>query len=327
LAGAFERATSGSGSVVALLGDAGIGKTRLLEELEQVAKGRGALVLAGRAWAMHMRLAYALLVDALGTHLRELPASDRERLVDDLPELDNLFVELPRRALAPLNDPELEKTRLFEAVSRLVERLAGSRTVVLTLDDVQWADLASIEMLHYLCRNVRRARILVALTIRIGEPETNARLNDLLHSLGGAGLLVRVEVGRLSDDEALAMTRLLLQGELSPSLESIITTRTRGVPLLVDELVRSLLASRHLRRELPWTLRRRPRSTPLQSSWHERSVTTIPCRACWRSSVTRAWPTEIPQTPSPVGARRRSSTKRAESAHAPLRSIRSLPSP
>jgi DNA-binding NarL/FixJ family response regulator len=252
LASAFDRAAAGSGSVVAVLGDSGIGKTRLLEELEQLAKGRGALVLAGRAWAMHMRLAYALLVDALGTHLRELTPSDRERLVDDLPELDNLFVELPRRALAPLNDPELEKTRLFEAVSRLVERLAGSRTVVLKLDDVQWADLASIEMLHYLCRNVRRARILVALTIRKGEPEPNARLNDLLHSLGGAGLLVRIELGRLSDEESLAMTRLLLQGDLSPSLESLITSRTRGVPLLVDELVRSLLASSHLRRELTW---------------------------------------------------------------------------
>jgi predicted ATPase len=140
LGSALERAAAGAGGIIALLGDEGVGKTRLLEELQEMARARGALVLAGRAWAMHTRLAYALLVDALGPHLRELAPADRERLVDDLPELDNLFVELPRRALEPLGDPDLEKTRLFEAFCRLVERLAQSRTVVLALDDVQWAD-------------------------------------------------------------------------------------------------------------------------------------------------------------------------------------------
>jgi DNA-binding CsgD family transcriptional regulator len=252
LGSVLERAEKGAGGVIALLGDEGAGKTRLLDELQDLARARGALVLAGRAWAIHTRLAYAPLVDALGPHLRELAPPDRERLVDDLPELDNLFVERPRRPLDALGDPHLEKTRLFEAFCRLVERLAESRTVVLTLDDAHWADLASIEMLHYLCRNVRRARILVALTVRVDEPESNSAVDELLHSLGHAGLLTRIEVGRLSDEDVLAMARLLLEGELSPSLESMLAHRTRGVPLLVEELVRSLLASGQLRRDLRW---------------------------------------------------------------------------
>jgi DNA-binding CsgD family transcriptional regulator len=248
----LTRAESGSGGVVLLRGEAGVGKTRLLEELAVLARGRDMLVLTGRAWALHVQLSYALLVDAIGPHLRSLGDAERARLVDDLPEVDTLFIDLPRRPLAPLGDPALEKTRLFEAFCRLVERLALRQPVVLLLDDVHWADRTSVEMLHYLCRNLGRSRIVVALSVRAEEPETES-LAELLHSLQRAGLLSVSELGRLSHEETLALARTLLEGGLAPSLETLISERTRGVPLLVEELVRSLLSTGQLRRDLTWS--------------------------------------------------------------------------
>jgi DNA-binding CsgD family transcriptional regulator/tetratricopeptide (TPR) repeat protein len=252
LRSALDRVGRGEGSVVLLRGQAGFGKTRLLEELAGMARDRGMQILTGRAWAIHVQLSYALLVDALGPYLRGLGDAERARLVDDLPELDALFVGMPRRKVAPLGDPALEKTRLFEAFCRLVERLAEKQPVLLQLDDMHWADRPSVEMLHYLCRNLRRSRIVVALGARIEEPDT-AVFADMLHSLQQAGLLHVSEVGQLSHEETLEMASALLGGELAPSLQAIVSERTRGVPLMITELVRSLMSTGQLRHDLAWT--------------------------------------------------------------------------
>jgi DNA-binding CsgD family transcriptional regulator len=252
LCAALTRAEGGSGGVVLLRGEAGVGKTRLLGELSAQARERGLLALAGRAWAFHMQLSYALLVDAIGPHLRGIGDAERARLVDDLPEIGALFVDLPRSALAALGDPALEKTRLFEAFCRLIERLAQQQPVVMLLDDAHWSDRASVEMLHYLCRNLRRSRILVVLSARTDEPEM-AGLDELLVSLQRAGILSVSELQRLSHEDTLAMARTLLEGELAPSLETLISERTRGVPLMVEELVRSLASTGQLRRDLSWS--------------------------------------------------------------------------
>ena len=76
----------------------------------------------------------------------------------------------------PLGDAALERTRLFEAVSRLVERIAAERPVVLLVDDLQWADAASLELLHYVARSLGTRRVLLLGAYRLDEARTHPGL-------------------------------------------------------------------------------------------------------------------------------------------------------
>src|SRR5438067_2348177 len=127
---AIERAAGGAGGVAFLAGDQGVGKTALVRAVTALARQRGFAVLAGRSWPLDAPLAYAPVIDALGPALRALEPRGLHEVADELPDLGRLFPWLPQ-APVPLGDPALEKTRLFEAVARLLERLAGDAPLLL----------------------------------------------------------------------------------------------------------------------------------------------------------------------------------------------------
>ncbi len=161
LAAQLSRAARGQGCALFLAGEAGIGKTRLAQEALALARERGFLVLEGSAYALEGGLAYAPILAAFGPFLRRLDSPRQARLVSGLPDLGQLFTDLRLPAPLPLGDPALEKTRLFEAVVRLLERLARKTPVLLFLDDLHWADPASIELLHYLARGIADQAVFV----------------------------------------------------------------------------------------------------------------------------------------------------------------------
>ncbi|HEY6411495.1 MAG TPA: ATP-binding protein, partial [Ktedonobacteraceae bacterium] len=121
LAAQLERAAHGQGCAMFLAGEAGIGKTRLAHEALVLAREQGFLVLEGSAYALEGRLAYAPILAAFGPFLRRLDSPRQARLVSGLPDLGRLFTDLRLPAAEPLGDSALEKTRLFEAVARLLE--------------------------------------------------------------------------------------------------------------------------------------------------------------------------------------------------------------
>jgi predicted ATPase len=155
---ALARAAAGSGGTLLLAGEAGIGKSRLATETLTLARERGFVTVEGAAHPLQADLAYAPVLEALGPFLYGLEPVRLAALVRDLPDLGRLFVRLQLPPPEPLGDADLERTRLFEAVSRLVERVAAERPVALLVDDLHWADAASLELLHYLARGLASRR-------------------------------------------------------------------------------------------------------------------------------------------------------------------------
>jgi predicted ATPase len=183
-----------------LSGEPGIGKTRLLAELERLAEARGYQVLSGRASELERDPPYWLFVDALDRHLRAL-APDRLQRIDQ-----RLGSELARifPGLAGLGGDSAavldERYRAHWAVSELLERLAAAQPLVLILDDLHWADPAAIELLGGLLRRPPQATMLVALALR--PRQAPARLTAALEQATRTGALQRLELGPLSRIEA-----------------------------------------------------------------------------------------------------------------------------
>jgi predicted ATPase len=194
---ALERASAGSGGALLLAGEAGIGKSRLAAEALTLARQRGFVTVQGAAYPLQADLAYAPILEALGPFLTGLEPGRLAALVRGLPDLGRLFAGLHLPPPEPLGDADLERTRLFEAVSRLVERVAAERPVALLVDDLHWADAASLEFLHYLARGLAGRRVLLLGAYRLDESRTHPGLRTMVRSLQRLGLAEELPVGAL----------------------------------------------------------------------------------------------------------------------------------
>jgi len=167
----LDEASAGSSRFVVLTGEPGIGKSFLLNHLVRRADARGCLVLQGRATELERELPFALLIDAFDDYLHALDPRAFDRLAaDGLGELATVF---PSMSVLRSGSEDLstvaERFRAHRAVRELIERLAARQPFVLTLDDVQWSDGASAELIAHLLRRPPEASVLVAATMRTGR--------------------------------------------------------------------------------------------------------------------------------------------------------------
>src|SRR6266700_360904 len=184
----YHTAQRGQTQVVLLEGEVGIGKTRLATEFLAWAEVEGADVLQGQAFETGGQLPYRPVIEALR------PRIERENAPDDLlsdlwlaelarllPELCDRYPDLP----APTGDKSVARNRLFEAVARLGQALAARAPLVLFIDDVQWADAASLDVLQYASRRWAAAHLPVFLlcTFRSEDLASSVALADWLSSL------------------------------------------------------------------------------------------------------------------------------------------------
>ena len=178
--------------VVALLGEAGIGKTRLAEHFLGWAAAQGADILRGQAFETSGRLSYQPLTDALRQRLERENAP--EDLLSDLwltqltrilPELRDRYPDLP----PPTQEESTSRQHLFEAITRLIQALAERAPLIIFLDDWHWADTASMDVLHYAALRWLEESIpvLVLLTLRqealTETPDLQTWLTHLRHSV------------------------------------------------------------------------------------------------------------------------------------------------
>ena len=240
LEGEIERARAGDFRAVLLVGDAGVGKTRLASE--HLARHEDDVVgLSARAYPLGATAAFGLWTEALEGHLRTLPGPELSRLcrglLDDLAGLLRSVAVL--RGSAP--DREAPRLRLLEAIADLLVGLTRGGPVVVVLDDVHLADASSWELLGYLGRTLARAPLLVVMTARPEELAGEAVAQRTILSLQQDGLLRRIEVAPL-DRPALANLVQTIIGRRPPAaLVDWLDDRSGGNALYALGLLRALL--------------------------------------------------------------------------------------
>src|SRR6266581_3841552 len=269
----YQRVHAGQPQFVLLQGETGIGKTRLATEFVHWAQAQGADALIGRALQTGRQLPYQPLIDVLRNQLEQEHAPDD--LLSDvwlaelsrlLPELRDRYPDLP----VPSTDEALGHNRFFEATVRLVQVWAARRPLVLLLDDMQWADTATLDLLLYLARSLaeKPAPVLLLLNLCTGadsradaQPTWMMALRRTRISLTALVLTSFTKEETQRFVQALAWAEQPLQvenigsierypqkGEASLSRDALVPFanwlyfQTRGQPLYLVETLKGLFA-------------------------------------------------------------------------------------
>ena len=225
----------GRSAALQLVGEPGIGKTRLLAELAVRADARGQLVLSGSASELERDLPFSVFVDALDEYVRGLERSRLAALDDDVrTELAHVFPSLSGLATEREVALQHERYRSHRAVRELLEQLASTQPLVLVLDDLHWADSASIELLGALLRRPPAAPVLIALALRPRQmPE---RLPAALERAHRAAALTRIELAALTPVQA----REFLGEAVDGADATVLYEESGGNPFYLEQLARSL---------------------------------------------------------------------------------------
>jgi tetratricopeptide (TPR) repeat protein len=247
LRGALEQAQRGRGEVVAVVGEPGVGKSRLLHELTHSARGRGCLILETRSLSYGRATAYLPVIDLLKAYLRIDEGDDTrairakvtgqlltldEALGDAIPPILWLLDALPGadgfRSLAP---PQ-RRQRTLDAVKRVLLRESGVRPLVLVFEDLQWTDGETQAVLDGLVDGLPTAALLLLASFR---PEYR-------HEWAGRTYYRQLRIDPLTPATADEMLRALAGdgADLAP-LKALLVGRTEGNPLFLEESVRALV--------------------------------------------------------------------------------------
>ncbi len=238
----LETASRGRGQLVIIDGEVGIGKTRLVQELLDRAEPDFHLLI-GRCYESEMALPYQPLVEALRGYLPTLDLSRIQvsslwlREVSKLvPELSEVLPDLPNSV--PLNS-DTERSRLFEGVVQFLVALSRQHPLVLFIDDLHWADQATLALLQYLARHITRERILFVGAYR--TEDLNGLLTNTMRSLKQEGLLSRITLRRLTLEEMTTLIREMAGMESGgEKFSRRIYQDTEGNPFFTSEVIRSL---------------------------------------------------------------------------------------
>jgi ATP/maltotriose-dependent transcriptional regulator MalT len=198
----LDEVRDGACRFVVVDGEPGIGKTSLIAALADRASAAGCLVLGGRATELERDFPFGLLVDALDEYLRSLDARSFGRLgADELGELASVFPALRSSGAAGASPTTAaERFRAHHAARELIERVAAPLPLVLMLDDIHWADDASLEFLGYALRRPPDAAVMLLATMRAAQAP--ARIATAIDQAARAGGVRRVGLGPLAREAA-----------------------------------------------------------------------------------------------------------------------------
>jgi len=229
---AWGGAVAAEPGLVMIIGEAGIGKTALAEDLAAQAAETGATVLGTRCYEAERSLFLQPIVEALTPVVARVTASALRQLLGEhgpaaaalLPDVAALLGPPPSWR----GSPGMERRRSFEALTALLSGLAERNPVLLVVDDLQYAGQSTVEFLHYLARQVSGSRLLVVTTVRA---EHDHEIGSVL-----APVATRVEVGPLGPAAVGQLAREAGQGALTDSIQQ----RTRGHTFFVVEVLQAL---------------------------------------------------------------------------------------
>ncbi|MEO5331605.1 MAG: tetratricopeptide repeat protein [Magnetococcus sp. YQC-5] len=266
----LERHAQGQGLVAFLISPAGVGKSRMHQEIKkQFLKGERIQILEGICRSFHHDTSYALFIDLFrqlfNIDSADLPDSMADKLSANLPLLlgltpDTLSDEIRKTMVfigaamglqlgaefdVPLDKmhPQEIKMGIFRACAWFFQTLASRKPLILTLEDLHYADATSVELIASLFETVKQAPILLLLLMRPINDHPSSKL-PLIADKELDDLAVEVHCSHLSPQECDALTRQLFQADQVPeSILQLIRTRSEGNPMFIEEIIRNLLES------------------------------------------------------------------------------------
>ena len=255
LKSSIELAASGHGRVVLVEGEPGIGKTRLLQEAQVYARLRRFTILLGRCYEQETGIPYLPFIEMFQVRFRGM---DRSGLLDELGATASEFAKLipeVRKALPEIEastplEPVQERLRLFSSIAEYFRGLSRRGPLVMVLEDLHWADAASLSLLQHLARSLQSERVLILGSYRDVELDRKHPLADALREMNRERLYSRVSLRRLSQEGVGAMVRgMFEQSHVSDEFLDLLYRETEGNPFFVEEVLKSLVEEGALYRE------------------------------------------------------------------------------
>ena len=250
----FAQAQAGHGQVVSLMGEAGLGKSRLLLEFRQ-RLGTDATWLEGHAMAFGRAIAFHPLIDLLKRNFRSEEGEPEGMIIDKiergvlrlgtelhpiLPYLRYLLAVDPGDPAVRAMDPQLRRAEVFDALRRLLLRAAEVRPQVVVFEDLHWMDQATEAFLTFTMDSIPTSRVLCLCTYRPGY----------VPPFGERTYYTRIALPTLSTTDTVQMARAMLATpQLPEALQTLIVQKAEGNPFFVEEVVKSLLEVGALRRQ------------------------------------------------------------------------------
>ena len=252
---AYDKAKSGSGQVVGVVGEAGVGKSRLLIELKNKLAKEEYIYLEGRCLHYGGSMAYLPIHDILKSYF-DIKEEDQEDLINKkLAEKLFNFDERLKSTLAPFQEilsvkvdddtylqlePAVKKIRTFEAIRDLLVCESENKPLVFVVEDLHWIDSISEEFLNYLIDWLAGTHILLILLYR---PEYT-------HQWGSKSFYSKIGVDQLTTKNSAQLVQNILEGgQVVPELRELILNRAGGNPLFVEELTHSLMENGSIQRK------------------------------------------------------------------------------
>jgi len=274
----LDSALSGKGTTVFVYGEAGVGKTRLVNEFLNFAKTMGAEILSG--WCLsEAAIPYFPFSEAFNSYIST--TSDEKTKSVMTKHLGIIgWLKGPEFAREPkarelFLTPEIERDRTFEAVARVLLQLSTQTPLILFLDDLQWADHLSLALLHYLSRKCRNSRLLVIGTYRPEEviPTEEKKLHPLeetIFSMSREDLLIKMELNGLKRNDFPELVRSIFRSSIDEKFVEKLYDETEGNPLFALETLNLLVEEGFLsEKEGQWILTAPTEKMGIPSKIHE----------------------------------------------------------
>jgi DNA-binding SARP family transcriptional activator/Tfp pilus assembly protein PilF len=233
------------GRFVLIEGEAGIGKSRLANEMIAHASARGGIIIEARCYPGEMHISYGPLVEGLrrimsqpqvSVRVKEFPPALLAETARLLPEINNLVPALP--AVPPLEGPGVQ-SRFFESLAQFLGMLLrGAAPGILFFDDLQWSDAATLDLIAFLVRRLQDRSFVIMGTCRSEDIDARHRLRHIMREAVRQDSITHIELDRLTSTEVFELVGSVSLGQPAEQLSDRLFQETEGLPFfLVEYLV------------------------------------------------------------------------------------------
>ena len=233
-----------NGNTVMVSGELGAGKTRLVNEMKKYAILRNVRFLNGRALYAEKLTPYLPFKEILRAYVDEIKKSGAALAINDILSAEEISeilpLGLPSGSVSKTKDVQTGRERMFEVFYNVVVKMAEEKPLILFMDDLQYADVSSLHLLHYLSRNIKNSRIMLIGAYRPEEiVNVDNPLSETLERMDAERLYRTIEVKRLNVDDVKEMIGSITDKDVPDDFIDFIYDKTNGNPLFIEEIIKS----------------------------------------------------------------------------------------